>query len=343
MRTKEIYKALFTDGGLNLLREYFLFKLGHGKIKARALNTAIDYRCNLNCEICYYCKYLNFEESKGHNCRILLSVKEWRNIILKLKKEGAESITLTGAETLLRPEVVDMAYEIFGKSCIIITNGTQPIDQKWRTRVFVSIQSATPALNDEICGVTGTFEAVKKNIANDDRVVISLVLNHKNIKDIGPMTKLAKALNVRGIIFSGYTSGQTKEGEKEELDPLSLTDDDLRFVVPELMKVWEENKDFVFMSPEIIKLFWTKKHQKVCPLRDGWVLSLNSAGEPINQCVMGEGAICESRVNGGCQCIIPKQMYATTMAILRAIAEFSFNPIIDNMRAIGVFTYEPRK
>ncbi len=339
MKIRDIQNALFRDGGLKLLRDYLLFKAGHGKIRPQSLNAAIDYRCNEKCRICYNSAYLDFEASMGHDCRILLSVEEWRKIFLKYKKEGVGSLVLTGGEPLLRPEVVDAAYEIFKRSCITITNGTRPINPKWRTRFFVSIHSATPAIHDYLCGKNGTLDLIKKNIANDDRVIISFVLNADNVNDIKPMVEMAKALNVGGIIISGYTpSRRSVEEEENKPDPLELTKNNLKFIIPELMKVWEENKDFVFMSPEIIKLFWTQKHQKGCSLRDGWVLSLNSAGEPIDQCVMGRGAKCK-----GCQCIIPKQMEATKWAIPRALMELSFNPIIYNMKAVGVFTYEPRK
>lgn len=342
MKIRPVINAVFNEGGWQFVRDFALFKLHHKKAVPRALNIATTWKCNLRCDICYHSRYLAYQESIGHNARKNLSPEQWREILLEHKRNGTTSVTCTGGETLLYPEIVDIAYEIFGTGCLIITNGTKLIKRKWRTRVFASLHAAEAELNDKICKAPGAFDQVVKNIENDDRVVISLVLNHMNIRQIKPMVELTRKLNVRGVLFSGYTPGIKKPGEKP--DPLVLTQGDIKYIVPELMKVWENNKDIVLMTPEIINLFWTKKHQRNCSIRggdegSGWVLSLNSGGEAIEQCVMGKGS---SDCNE-CQCIIPKQMEALKWAIPRAL--FSLNSDII-VRAVDVikntFTYEPR-
>lgn len=342
MKIRPVMNTVFKEGGWQFVRDFVLFKIHHRKAVPRALNIATTWKCNLRCDICYHSRYLVYQESIGRNARKTLSEEEWTKILLEHKENGTGSVTCTGGETLMRSEIVDIAYDIFGTGCIIITNGTQPINPRWRTRVFVSIHAAEAELNDRICRASGAFNQVVKNIEGDDRVVISLVLNHENIKQIKPMVELTRKLNVRGVLFSGYTPGIKKPGEKT--DSLVLTQGDIKYIVPELMKVWENNKDIVLMTPEIIKLFWTQKHQKGCSIRggeqgSGWVLSLNSGGEPIEQCVMGKGsASCNE-----CQCIIPKQMEALKWAIPRAL--FSLSPDII-VRAVDVikntFTYAPR-
>lgn len=343
MKIRQVLNTIFKEGGLQFIRDFLLFKFHHKKAVPRALNIATTWKCNLRCDICYHSRYLAYQESMGHDARKNLSPEKWREILLEYKKNGTGSVTCTGGETLLYPEIVDIAYDIFGTGCIIITNGTQLINPKWRTRIFVSIHAAEAELNDKICRALGAFDKVVKNIENDDRFVISLVLNHENIKQIKPMVELTRKLNVRGVLFSGYTPGVIKPGEKP--DPLILTQSDVKYVVSELMQVWKNNKDVVLMTPEIINLFWSKKHQKGCSIRggdqgSGWVLSLNSGGESIEQCVMGKGsADCNE-----CQCIIPKQMEALKWAIPRALLSFNLDIIVRAVDVIkNTFTYEPKK
>lgn len=340
MRARSVVDAVFNKGGFELLRDYFAYKLGHMKKAPSSVNVVPFPWCNEECEICYWERYLRFKKlDKG--CLKLLSAEEWEEIFRNYKKRGTGSLVITGGEPTLYPEVIDAGWRVFGNGLIVITNGRIKVNPKWLNRFFVSIHSASSELHDEMCGVQGAFKEIIENIRGDKRFVISVVLNHKNINEIMPMIKLARELGIP-IVFSGYTPGR-KKSDQEPDDPLTLTKSDLKFIVKELLEAWKDNKDILFMNPEIIKLFWTGRHQKGCSLRGGkqgggWVDSRDFLNRRIDQCVMGENSDCSK-----CQCIIPKYMQNLKEAIPRAIGSFNLRIIVDAVNATKVFTYEEEK
>jgi MoaA/NifB/PqqE/SkfB family radical SAM enzyme len=249
---------------------------------------------------------------------------------------GVTSVTLTGGEPTLRPEIIEAAYEVFGTGCIVIINGTNP-PTKHKTRFFISRHFADNERQDLLCGVSGTGVKIDKNTKEgDDRIVYTTVLHHGNADQIIPMVELTRKKKIRGIVFSGYSPEKRKPGQPS--DPLALTEDDVRYIVPTLLKVWKENQDIVLMTPEIIQMFRTKKHRKGCNLRDGWVLSLDSEGKPIKKCVMGENASCDE-----CMCVIPMQAEALKRALWLALIRLDPDITVRAMETTtDTFIYKPR-
>lgn len=353
-KIKSVLKTIFKGGGAEYIRQYLLFKLGRMEWPW-ALNMLTTETCNSRCKICYEYKRIKFlwvQYNKGLEPENKISLGEFMKLLRKkelsdeefgrtlqmYKDAGVPTVTLTGGEPLLSLTKVQIAYEKFGNGCIIITNGILPIPDL-KTRIFVSVHHPDPAINDAMSGKSGTTAFQDAHMKDRKNIVISMVLNHDNITGIEAMVEKVRTLGVRGIVFSGYTPSRRKPGE--DSDPLMLTKSDTVYAVSKLMKVWEQNKDIVLMTPEIIKLFYTKSHQKGCSIREGsrgkgTVLTLDASGEPIKQCVMGENADCNE-----CQCIIPKQMEALKWAIPRAIV--TLNPEVIT-RALDVirntFTYE---
>lgn len=363
MRIKPVINTILFGGGKEYIGKYILHAFGHrkriyiegiGYISVPwAFNANITRRCNSNCEICYEHRRLKFEKSMGREFEPELTIKQWRKIFIKLKKAGVLSVTLTGGEPLKRPEIIRLAREIFGSGVIVITNGALYTSEGKNglpedvmsildaIRVFVSIHHPDPVINDRMSGVPGMTALQDKNIKGKKNIIVSMVLNHENLDGIEAMVEKVKKLGLK-IVFSGFTASRRKPGEP--LDPLILDAKDSKNIVPRLMKVWEENKDIVLMTPEIIKLFGTKRHQKGCSIREGstgkgTVLSLNSAGKPIKQCVMGENAACEF-----CNCIIPMYMETLKWAILLAIVNLDPEIINRTMRWVSdMFSYNPEE
>lgn len=356
MRISLVINTIVKGGGKEYIERYLRFKSGRLRWPW-ALNMLTTETCNSRCKICYEYKRIKFlwaQYNKGQKpedkisleefMKLLrkeeLSNEEFRKILQMYKNAGVTTVTLTGGEPLLSPNKVRIAFEIFGSGCIVISNAIKPIPDYLETRVFASIHHPDPAINDAMSGRIGTTALQDEHIKGRKNIVVSMVLNHDNVTGIEAMVEKVRTLGVRGIVFSGYTPSRRKPGDAP--DPLMLTERDIIYAVSKLMKVWEQNKDIVLMTPEIIKLFYSKSHQKGCSIREGsrgkgTVLSLDASGKPIKQCVMGENADCNE-----CLCIIPMYMEGLKWAIPMAIARLDPDIIVRIVKWVkDVFVYEP--
>lgn len=269
--------------GVSLVRDFLKFVITK---KPQFANYDLTWKCNLNCEHCYWKKY-SFGKKE-------LTDGQWERIFKKHKKEGMKYAMLTGGEPSLRQNVISIANRIFD-GVFIVSNGTTKIPEKINRRIFVSLDGNRKTHN-KIRGAD-VFDRIIQNIKNDKRVVIASTLSKTNYMQIEEIVEIAKDANVFGIIFSLYTADKSD-------DTLLLKGDDLDYVISTLKKVKKENPDFVLLSSMMIDTFKTKKHIKDCFLRSKFTVSYYPDMSVKVPCVLGEKVDCST-----CGCVVPIWMH----------------------------------
>lgn len=159
----------------------------YSKLQLKRLKTPanliffITDRCNLNCSHCFYAKHLNRKTQE-------MSLEQIEKTIKSLKNR-LTSIVLTGGETYLRNDLVEICklfYKInHTKKIILTTNGTLPdiIYNKTKeildsTNLDIAVQISLDGLketHDKIRGVKGTFDQVIKTVEK-----LKTLNNYKN-------------------------------------------------------------------------------------------------------------------------------------------------------------------
>jgi MoaA/NifB/PqqE/SkfB family radical SAM enzyme len=275
---------------------HFIMRHREKKAMPMAANYEITSHCNLKCQHCYL----------SNSCLLLkeLDEQEWEKAFLRHKENGVNGAHLTGGEPFLRPEIVRLAHNIFN-NLSIVTNGTIAIPDDIQRRIFVSIDGPEE-IHDQIRGAN-VYAKIMQHIYNDKRVILTPTLSTLNYTCIDDLIEITKESKVEGITFSTYASHCAVD------DPLILKEEHLDFIVAKLLEVWKKNKDIVFLTPCIIKLFKTKKHIDNCYFRGKAFISFD-AGLHIKQpCVMGEKIDCST-----CGCIVPMVSYALRHGDIRS-------------------------
>lgn len=173
--------------------------------------------CNLNCIGCY-------SYDRTRNCKDVLSLEQIKNILDQLRYNGAEVVTISGGEPLIRQdigEIVRYAKEDAGFDIVnLITNGTIHDKEK-----LMSIKYYVDALAVSIDGYNeqnpkflrddGTFPKVIEFVkyAKEFGFPVSILptLHDKNIDYINEYMKLSHELKVP-ISFSLLTcSGELSD------------------------------------------------------------------------------------------------------------------------------------
>ncbi len=254
--------------------------------KPQYANYDVTWKCNLNCEHCYWKKYSYGKKE--------LTDKEWEHVFKKNKKRGMKYAMLSGGEPSLRQNVISVANRIFD-GVVVVSNGTTKIPESINRRIFVSLDGNKEKHNK--IRRAEIFDKVIRNIKNDKRVVITSTLSKTNYRQIEEIVKIAKDANVFGIIFSLYTADNPD-------DRLLLKGNDLDYVISTLKKVKKENPDFVLLSSMMIDTLKTKKHIQNCFLRSKFTVSYYPDLSVKTPCVLGEKVDCST-----CGCIVPIWMY----------------------------------
>jgi 7,8-dihydro-6-hydroxymethylpterin dimethyltransferase len=162
--------------------------------------------CNLACEHCLV--------SSGPERGPGLPSSVVRATIDQAVGLGVERFYLTGGEPLARADAIELIERIVQaheRELVILTNGTVlkgerlralaalPVD---RFRVQISLDGASPAVNDPIRGV-GTFERIRDGIraavTAGLRTTITMVLLRHNLADAPGLVALAAELGVRNV------------------------------------------------------------------------------------------------------------------------------------------------
>ncbi|NVM54729.1 MAG: radical SAM protein [Candidatus Helarchaeota archaeon] len=268
------------------VRRYFQFRVNG---VPPSINYDITYRCQLNCEHCYFARSW-IKDRKDDELE--LTDEQWKRVFKKHYSMGITNASITGGEPTLRMPVVEAAYDTFN-SIQVATNGIIPIPERLKCVVWVSIDGGEETHN-RIRGAK-CYQKIMRNIQDDKRIAISMSLSTSNYKEIFPTIEACLKANIKGIFFLLYT-GQTT-------DSLYLTGKQLDYTIKSLYHAIDEYGDFILISKRMVDLYKTKKHVKDCIFRKGLVQSFYPDMSRKLPCVMGP-VDCRT-----CGCIVPVFMY----------------------------------
>lgn len=273
-------------GFLGTIRRYFEFRVN--KIPP-AINYDITYRCQLNCEHCYFAKSWVKDRKDDE---LELTDEQWIRVFKKHYSLGITNASITGGEPTLRMPVVEAAYDTFN-TIQVASNGLRKIPERLKCVIWVSIDG-TEETHNRIRGAR-CYQKIMRNIEDDKRIAISMSLSTTNYKEILPTIEACQKINVKGIFFILYT-GQLS-------DSLYLRGKQLEYTIKSLYHAIDEHGDFILISRRMVELYKSKKHVKDCCFRTGLVQSYYPDMSRKLPCVMGP-VDCRT-----CGCIVPVYMY----------------------------------
>jgi len=226
--------------------------------------------CNLKCRHCYW--WLNRKLHKE------LGADEWRSVVREnFVKKGVISISLTGGEPLLRPDVIEaILEEMKWRSVSIVTNGALPLVD-FDVRYFISIDG-TERIHNRIRGME-IYKKVKQNVIDhpEKAVVINMTINTLNYECIEEAVREWYDF-ARAFIFQFHTPFSYD-------DKLWLPYGRLRNnTIDKLLKIKENYPDFIANTSKQLDLFRDEKWTAGCP--HWFFVNLDSSGRTKQSCVI---------------------------------------------------------
>lgn len=162
--------------------------------------------CNLACKHCL----VSSGPDRGHG----LPGEVVRSAIDQAAALGVERFYLTGGEPLARADAMELIEHIVytrERELVILTNGTVLRGERLRAlaalpsdrlRVQISLDGASPAVNDPIRG-KGSFErivdGIRAAVGGRLRTTITMVLLRHNLSDAPALVELAAELGVQNV------------------------------------------------------------------------------------------------------------------------------------------------
>jgi radical SAM protein with 4Fe4S-binding SPASM domain len=176
--------------------------LSRNNIPASVFFTLTE-RCHLHCQQCYLVE----------NPREELSLAEVQDALDQLAALGAASITFTGGEPLLRPDIYEIVRHASQHGFIItvFTSGTpcnlersQKLKQAGAHTVSVTLYAAEPAPHDAITQIAGswqkTIEGLQHLASIGLKTEIKFLQMQDNLGQLIPTRTLAQRLGARFVV-----------------------------------------------------------------------------------------------------------------------------------------------
>jgi radical SAM protein with 4Fe4S-binding SPASM domain len=178
----------------------------------------VTRRCNLNCVYCF--ANADFIDRTKQDQSYEMPLEKMFGIIDQLADMRIKSITLTGGEATLRPDLPKIIKHITDKGIKIHfpTNAysindelAQKLKQAGLEEVQTKLDAANPEIQDKLSRVNGSYEHLIKGIEilkrNSFKVSTVSVVTSWNIKEIPKVIDLCADLGVDEVIPRIYTPG----------------------------------------------------------------------------------------------------------------------------------------
>ncbi len=267
-----------------------------------ACSLAPTLSCNLACSFCYTASpraaaaAAAKAEKMQHLRQQELSLDDFRELCIMLRKRGIRHATLTDGEPLLTEQSrkkCEAATEIFDQTWIV-TNGTFGFPKFKNTLYIVSLDGDEEA-HDLIRG-KGVFAKIRKNISSSSssgqvHCYCNTTLTRFNHSWIQSIIDAAKALGAKGICFAWSTPMSPK-------DVLHLSHTERQNDIDEIKRLKHLfYGDYIINSDEELDLIRDNEWSKHCPT--WFVESYDAYGNRKPTCVFGKATpfMCE---NCGC-------------------------------------------
>lgn len=199
-----------------LLKIFYLFWLDLRRVTFKTKYFAeidVTDNCNLRCKHCYH--FQGRQDLQAKEIKFCV----WEKRLKELHKFGIRAVLLVGGEPALRPDVLMLADKLF-PFVYVITNGTIKITEKFKHRLFVSLDGL-PNTNDSIRG-NDVFSKVINNYSGDKRVIINMTLTKGNYSELEDVTRIAEENGFDGVVCNicagGVEIGSPMVVRKEERD-----------------------------------------------------------------------------------------------------------------------------
>jgi len=192
------------------------------------LDIHINDKCNLKCIMCDTRTY--YEENPGE----LVDPRILTQQLKILKRRGLIGVVVGGTEPLLHPNLCKILRKLqaIGLKPILITNGlllkggTSKALAKLGIEIVVSLDGATPEINDAIRG-SGTFQrivdGISRLVANRKKtpkthVSINMCIMSINQHEVEDIIKLGEKLGVDEVLFQNVdTNNRGLKPDKRKL------------------------------------------------------------------------------------------------------------------------------
>jgi len=184
--------------------------------RVRSLVFEVTQRCDHACLHCY-----NVWKNERPYPRGELGTAETLDLLDRaLEQTGADVVTLSGGEPLLREDLVEIVDHLAGRgrSVVLISNGSR-LDEATVDRLVpdlietfeLPLLSAEREIHDRMSGVDGAFDRVTRAIAElklrGQTVVGVFVATRLNLPGWEETIDLALALGVDGLMFNRFNPG----------------------------------------------------------------------------------------------------------------------------------------
>ena len=186
--------------------------------------------CNLRCSQCYVDSFGPLSSKKNE-----LTTEELRALLTEIKDLGGHTVTLSGGEPLLRPDMVDLVEfgaRDLGLRIKLNSNGTLLLGKDVAERLAphlhelqVSLDGVSPKVHDAVRG-RGTHASTLRGITRyleaggGSSLIISLTLMRNNITDAVGLPALARDLGVTRVRYLNVVrDGRAVPDYEESLQP----------------------------------------------------------------------------------------------------------------------------
>lgn len=243
---------------LKYLRDLLQFNSGNGGTVSRPLKAEWEVinTCNARCQTC--------KDWQSKPDSTILSHSESFEFVRQLAKAGLVNLTFTGGEPLLRKDLSEIVRfaKSQGLTTELVTNGllinerrASKLIEAGLDRIFISLDAATPCLNDEIRGLKGYYELAVSAIDNlkamransSPEIIIKTVVTHRNVKELIPLAELTIVKGIDGFCFN---FAQTFEERNFGFnDSFKLDQSDYEQVELQIRKIMKNFKNVLVGQP----------------------------------------------------------------------------------------------
>jgi radical SAM protein with 4Fe4S-binding SPASM domain len=202
--------------------------------RLRRIIFEVTPRCSQRCLYCY-----NVHKMPGGPDAPQEGYRLARKALDRLfEVAGVERVTMSGGEPFLAERFTELVLycRMQDKKVIVITNGATATDDDYRNLAQVGVKtyelpllSAVAAEHDELAGVAGSWERVRRSIdvirELGGTVVPVVVVTRINLDSVGQTLRLFHQLGLERVMLNRFNVGGEGIGHAGRL---SLTGDELR-------------------------------------------------------------------------------------------------------------------
>lgn len=212
---------LFSKPSANFFAR-LIFRVVQNRPIPNLMSFAVNDQCNANCSHC------SFFTSVDDKTKKVLTTQECKKLIADTQELGVSVINFVGGEPLMRPDLCEIIKSVDKDISIttLFTNGWLLLDRADELKkagldgIYISIDSADPAVHDKKRGVQGIFdkaiEGIKYAKKKGFSVGISCCLDEDDYKngELDKIVELAKKLKIHEVlVFDALPVGRLKGRE----------------------------------------------------------------------------------------------------------------------------------